>query len=180
VVLLGDHIKISKEGLRMPDVHAMHQDSSNSGKPEYIEGHMYGHVGAVITNGAVSRCLPLNMEKQSSPPRIKGTKKPDGATLVTQMVGLVHETAKSIDEPVVVALDAYFSSEPAWTAADGTVVETGERMVEIVTRAQTNTVAYTVPAQTAGKKNAVSPASTAKKSVYMDNFPIHPSLSEPL
>jgi hypothetical protein len=96
------------------------------------------------------------------------------------MLKLVHETAKSIASPVVVALDAYFSSKLAWAAADDTVTETGERMVEIVTRAQTNTVAYTVPARPAGKKNAVSPASTAKKSVYMDNFPTHPSLSAPL
>jgi hypothetical protein len=67
----------------------------------------------------------------------------------------------------------------AWAAADDTVTETGERMVEILTRAQTNTVAYTVPASPAGKKNPASPASTAKKSVYMDNFLIHPISSKP-
>jgi len=145
VVLLGDHIKISKEGGHMPDIEMHHQDSQNSGKPEYIAGHNYGQVSAVITNGAVSRSLPLMTELQKSPPRREGTKKPDGDTIVTQMVNLVHKTALSMEEPVVAALDAYFSSERAWAAADKTITETGEKLVEIVTRSQTNTVGYTVP-----------------------------------
>ena len=129
----------------MPDIEMHHQDSQNSGKPEYIAGHNYGQVSAVITNGTVSRSLPLMTELQLSPPRREGTKKPDGDTLVTQMVNLVHKTALSMKEPVVAALDAYFSSERAWAAADKTITETGERLVEIVTRSQTNTVGYTVP-----------------------------------
>ena len=113
VVLLGDHIKISKEGRYMPDIEMHHQDSQNSGKPEYIAGHNYGQVSAVITNGVVSRSLPLMTELQKSPPRKEGTKKPDGDTLVVQMVNLVHKTAQIMEEPVVAALDAYFSSECA-------------------------------------------------------------------
>ena len=145
IVLLGDHIKISKEGRRMPDIQTMHQESQNSGKAEYIEGHTYGHVSAVITNGKSSRSIPLITELQKSPPRKEGTKKPDGDTLVVQMVNLVYEAAKSIGKPVIAALDAYFSSRFAWATADKAISETGERLVEIVTRAQTNTVAYTVP-----------------------------------
>jgi len=152
VVLLGDHIKIPKEGSYMPDLEMLHQDSQNSGKPEYIAGHNYGHVSAVITNGKVSRSLPLMTEQQKSPPRQEGTKDPDGDTLVVQMVNLVHKTAQSLKEPIVVALDAYFSSERAWSAADKTITETGEKLVEIVTRAQTNTVGYTVPELSKTKK----------------------------
>jgi hypothetical protein len=143
VVLIGDHIKVSKEGLRMPGIEILHQDSQNSGKPSFIAGHNYGQVSAVITKNQVSRSIPLMTEIQSSPPRKEGSKKPDGETIVTQMVNLVHKTAKSITEPVVVALDAYFCSESAWAAAEKTVAENGERLVEIVTRAQTNSVAYT-------------------------------------
>jgi len=145
MVLLGDHSKIPKEGRHMPDTEMLHQDSQNSGKPEYISGHNYGQVSAVVTNGVVSRSFPLITELQKSPPRKEGTKKPDGDTLVTQMVKLVHKTAGSIKEPVVAALDAYFSSERAWAAADKTITKTGEKLVEIVTRAQTNTVGYAVP-----------------------------------
>ena len=152
VVLLGDHIKIPKEGCHMPDIEILHQDSQNSGKPEYITGHNFGQVSAVTTNGKVSRSLPLMTEQQKSPPRQEGTKDPDGDTLVVQMVNLVHKTAQSLKEPIVVALDAYFSSERAWSAADKTITETGEKLVEIVTRAQTNTVGYTVPELSKTKK----------------------------
>lgn len=145
VVVLGDHSKVSKEGRRMPDIQVLHQESENSGKATFIEGHTFGQVSAVITNGKVSRSLPLMTELQKSPPRKEGSKKPDGDTLVTQMLNLVHKAAKSIGEPVVAALDAYFSSEAAWVAADKTITASGDKLVEIVTRAQTNTVAYTVP-----------------------------------
>jgi hypothetical protein len=145
VVLLGDHCKISKEGLRMPGIQKMHQDSQNSGKPEFIEGHNYGQVSAVITNGSVVRSLPLLTELQASPKKIEGTKKKDGDSLVTQMITLTNRAAKAIGEPVYVALDAYYSSEVAWTAADKTIGEDGVKLVEIVTRAQSNTVAYRKP-----------------------------------
>ena len=146
-VLIGDHIKIPKEGCRMPDIQILHQDSQNSGKAEYIAGHNHGQVSAVITNGTESRSLPLITELQKSPPKVEGTNKPDGDTLVTQMVNLVHKAARAIGEPTVVAPDAYFSSKAAWEAADKTVAGDGKKLVEIVTRAQSNTVAFTTPIQ---------------------------------
>ena len=36
VIMLGDHSKVPKEGLRMPGIQTLHQESQNSGKPEYI------------------------------------------------------------------------------------------------------------------------------------------------
>jgi len=169
VVLLGDHSKVSKEGRHMPDVQMHHQESQNSGKPEYIAGHNYGQVSAVIANGAVSRSIPLMTELQKSPPKIEGTKKPDGDTLVTQMVNLVHKAAQSIREPVIVALDAYFSSSAAWLAADKPVTESGKKLIEIVTRAQTNTVGYTVPKPPNGKKRG-RPRKYGNKIVLYDLF----------
>jgi hypothetical protein len=132
VLVLGDHIKNSKEGLRMPGVQILHQDSQNSGKSEFIAGHNYGQVSAVITNGKVTRSIPLKTQLQESPPKQekKGKKeKNSDKSLVTQMIALVHETALSIKEPVVAALDAYFSSGVAWAAIGKTVTESGKRMV---------------------------------------------------
>ena len=145
VVLLGDHIKISKEGRHMPGIQTLHQESNNSAKPKFIEGHTFAQISAVITNGQVSRSLPLMTQRQESPQKEEDKKKKNENSLVVQMVNAVHETAKSLDQPVVAALDAYFSSESAWSTADKTIMETGERFVEIVTRAQTNTVAFTDP-----------------------------------
>jgi len=169
VVLLGDHTKVSKEGKYMPGIQTLHQESQNSGKPSYIEGHNFGQVCAVLTNGRINRGLPLMTEMQNSPPKKAGTNEPDGDTLVIQMVNLVHETAKSIGEPVVVALDAYFSSKNAWATADKTITATGERLVEIVTRAQTNTIGYTVPEKPKIKKRG-QPRKYGDRVVLYDLF----------
>ena len=146
IILLGDHIKISKEGRRMPGIQILHQDSENSGKGEYIEGHIYAQVRAVVTNGEAKRSLPLITEAQKSPPRIEGTKKPDGDTLVTQMVNLAGRAVNALgDEKVVIALDAYFSKASAFLAADKVVDENGNRHLEIVTRGRDDSVGYTIP-----------------------------------
>jgi hypothetical protein len=142
VVVLGDHSNESKEGLYMPGVQILHQDSQNSGKPEFISGHRYAHVSAVITKGSVMRSLPLKTELQESPLKEDAGNK---ESLVAQMIGLIDEVAQSIDEPVIAALDAYFCSSVALDAADKTMMESGERRVEIVTRAKTTTVAFEVP-----------------------------------
>lgn len=169
VVLLGDHSKVPKEGLRMPGIQKLHQDSQNSGKPEYIQGHNYAQVGAVITSGGISRSLPLMTELQASPKKIEGSKKKDGESLVSQMVTLTHKAAEAIGEPVYVALDAYFSSEVAWGAADRTVTEAGVKLVEIVTRAQTNTVGFTVP-EPPKKKKRGQPRIYGEKIVLYNGF----------
>ena len=143
VVVLGDHSNESKEGLYMPGVQIIHQDSQNSGKPEYIAGHRYAHVSAVTSKETVFRSLPLMTELQESPREQKG--KGNSESLVAQMIALVDEVARFINEPVIAALDAYFCSSVALESADKTMMESGERRVEIVTRAKTTTVAYEVP-----------------------------------
>lgn len=44
-VLVGDGVKQSKEGRRMPGVKKLFQESENSAKPQYIHGHMFGGLG---------------------------------------------------------------------------------------------------------------------------------------
>ena len=82
VILLGDHIKIPKEGRRMPGIQIMHQESENSGKGEYIEGHIHAQVSAVVSKDGTARSLPLMTARQQSPPRIEGTKSPMGIHLL--------------------------------------------------------------------------------------------------
>jgi len=143
VVLLGDHSNESKEGLHMPGVQILHQDSQNSGKPEFIAGHRYAHISAVLTQDGVSRSLPLRTQLQESPPK---EDKQNKESLVAQMVTLADQVARAMGEPSIIALDAYFCSGVALDAADGTAMDTGgTRRVEIVTRAKTTTVAYTAP-----------------------------------
>jgi len=166
VLTLGDHIKIGKEGRRMPGVTTHHQESDNSSKAEYIEGHIFAHVSAVATKGEVSRSIPLMSERQESPPRKEGSSKPDGDTLVTQMVNLAIRTAKCLAEPCVTALDAYFAKGSAFEAAAAAVSESGEQLVEIVTRAPTDTVGFTVPAPPPKPKRGQPPKYGDKIGLY--------------
>jgi len=145
VLFLADHLKMPKEGRRMPGVQILHQESQNSGKGEYIEGHIIAHVSAVATNGKEHRSIPLISERQESPPRIAGTKKPAGDTIVTQMANLVVEAAQGLKgEAAVVAADAYFAKATFFEATKA-VNASGERLIEVVTRAPTDTAAYTIP-----------------------------------
>lgn len=146
-IVAGDHIKISKEGRRMPDMTTMKQESDNSGKGEYIEGHMYGHTSAVIDRNETSRGLPLMTELHKSPPRIAGTKKPDGDTTVIQMIKLLGRTAQYMGEPIISPLDAYFSKCTAFETASALLMPDGRRSVHIVTRAQDNYVAFVPPSR---------------------------------
>lgn len=170
VLLLGDHIKMPKEGRRMPGVQILHQESQNSKKPEYIEGHTLGHISAVISSGKVSRSLPLISQRQESPPRIEGTNKPDGDTIVVQLVDLAVTAAKSfIDKKAIIALDAYFAKASAFETAAKALTNTGERLLEIVTRAPTDTVAYTVPVPPLKRKRG-NPRIYGDKIVLYDLF----------
>ena len=101
LVLLGDHIKIGKEGLRMPCIYKHHQDSQNSCKAEYIEGHNFGQISAVITNGGTSRAIGLMSEIQES------STKTGGESLVVQMVNQGGEVAHALKKPAILVLDAY-------------------------------------------------------------------------
>ncbi len=171
IVLLGDHIKIPKEGRRMPDVQIMHQDSENSGKGSYIEGHMYAQVCTVISKDEVSRSLPLMTERQQAPPKKEGTQEPDGDSLVTQMVQLVVKTVETLEDEAkaVVALDAYFSKAAAFLAADKAVNEDGKRRLEIVTRGRDDSVGYRSPSPRPKGKRGRTPL-YGEKVVLRDLF----------
>ncbi len=49
-ILVGDGVKQSKEGRRIPGVKKLFQESENSAKPEYIHRHMFGGLGILAGN----------------------------------------------------------------------------------------------------------------------------------
>ena len=63
-ILIGDGVKQSKEGKKMPSVKRLHQESENSGKAEYIFGHMFGFIGVLVGNTEKLFCLPLTASLQ--------------------------------------------------------------------------------------------------------------------
>jgi len=50
-LLVVDGSKAAKAGYKMPAVKLLHQESSNNTKPEYIMGHCWGAISALVTAG---------------------------------------------------------------------------------------------------------------------------------
>ncbi|MCX7841483.1 MAG: hypothetical protein N2489_00200 [Clostridia bacterium] len=63
MMLIGEHIKLSKEARHMPGVKKLHQESENAGKAEYILGHQNGMLG-ILSKGKTHQCIPLDIELQ--------------------------------------------------------------------------------------------------------------------
>ncbi len=58
-VLLGDGIKVAKEGKKMPAVKSLHQESDSNTKPEYIMGHSCQAVTILATAAKGFFAVPL-------------------------------------------------------------------------------------------------------------------------
>lgn len=69
-ILVGDGVKQSKEGKKMPCVKRLFQESENSSKPSYIYGHMFGAIGVLVGNAEKLFCVPLSMTIQDGVKRI--------------------------------------------------------------------------------------------------------------
>lgn len=140
-LLIGDGIKVSKEARKMPGVKRLHQDSNNSGKAEYIQGHHIGYVGLLVGCLSKAFCLPLQGELHEGISGLSDNPEQD-LTVVTRMAYLVLSIAKKIDRYCYVTLDAYFSTGPAFLAFQAVVNQKNEQIVHLITRAKSNYVAY--------------------------------------
>ena len=58
-VLVGDGIKIGKEGRKMPAVKSLHQESDSNTKPPYIMGHSCQALAALTSVGGYFFAVPL-------------------------------------------------------------------------------------------------------------------------
>ena len=60
VVMIGDGLKVGKEGKKMPAVKKLHQSSANNSKAPYIFGHSFQALG-LLTCGPLGQllCVPL-------------------------------------------------------------------------------------------------------------------------
>ncbi len=60
-VLIGDGVKQSKEGRKMPGVKRLKQESETQSKASYIYGHLWGRVEILIGTAEKTACLPLRL-----------------------------------------------------------------------------------------------------------------------
>ena len=98
-VLVGDGVKQSKEGRRMPGVKKLFQESENSAKPEYIHGHMFGGLGILAGSIHNWACIPLSLRLHDG---LKAARNWEGPHIpavshVVQMVDDAYRAAEAGD-----------------------------------------------------------------------------------
>ena len=125
------------------------QESEDSSKPQFIHGHMFGGIGAVIGNESNTFCIPLNLNIQDG---LKETASWDNGNLsssashVIQMIRNAHDISQTFAEDSYCVLDRYFLTVPA-LAELSTLNDGSAHRLDIITRAKNNCIAYEEPAQ---------------------------------
>jgi len=180
MMLVGDHIKVSKEARHMPGVKKLHQDSENAGKAEYIFGHQHGMLG-ILAEGKPHQCVPLDIELQDGideiaclsedtpAARAAWKKKQEENNSIMKMIHMAGRFAQSKAVKVIVLLDAFFASGDAFAVADRMNLEGGSQQVTLITRAKANTVAYEEP-ETVVRRGRGRPRKYGKKVMLRQVF----------
>ena len=144
-VLIGDGVKQSKEGRRMPGVKKLFQESENSAKPEHIHGHMFGGIGILVGSVRQWACIPLSIRLHDGLKAAAGWK---GACIcasshVVQMVEDAYRAACTLGDSLLL-LDRYFLTVPALEKL-AALNKNGNTRMEIVTKAKKSCVAFEKP-----------------------------------
>ena len=144
-VLVGDGVKQSKEGRRIPAVKGLFQESENSAKPAYIFGHMFGGLG--ILAGSIRRwaCIPLSIRLHDGLQAASSWKDAcvSSASHVVQMVQDAYRAASVLGDSILL-LDRYFLTVPALETLKS-LNKDGQVRMEIVTKAKRSCTAYEKP-----------------------------------
>ncbi|MCP4755807.1 MAG: transposase [Proteobacteria bacterium] len=150
---VGDGIKISKEAEKMPGMKRLHQESDNSGKSPFINGHHFGVIGTLAGLADKVFCIPLRAELhecvaalrelQNKPaPVVNGSEK---VSMTTLMASMAVDLAAGLTGGAILVLDAYFSVGPVFLVLKAATDSGGKRLIHLVTRAKSNVVAYEDP-----------------------------------
>ena len=144
-VLVGDGVKQSKEGRRIPGVKKLCQESENSAKPRFVHGHMFGGLGILAGSIRSMACIPLSIRLHDG---LQDTFGWEASTVscashVVQMVEDAYPAAGTFGNSILL-LDRYFLSVPALKKLQE--LTRGEKVhMEIVTKAKCNCTAFENP-----------------------------------
>ena len=139
IVIVGDGIKVAKQGKKMPGVKSLHQESESNSKAEYIMGHSFQAVSLLCKAGASVFAVPLTARIHEGIVLSNRSK----STLLDKMVNLLN--LLEIDEAYYFVADAYY--------ANGKIIKGMlEKNNHLISRAKTNVVAYEPYIDTGEKK----------------------------
>lgn len=139
MTLVGDGIKIGKEGKRMPGVKLLHQSSESNSKSEWIMGHSLQALSLLVQSSDRTVSVPLGCnihEGVRSGPRDKNT-------LLTKMSKMI------LDSEILKEDGAYFIADNYYCSGEfaKTLEEQG---IFLISRVRKNAVAYEDPGPYSG------------------------------
>ena len=102
LVLVGDGIKVGKQGRKMPGVKSLHQESESNTKAEYIMGHSFQAVSILVQSALSIFAVPLAARIHEG---IVETNR-DRRTLMDKMIALL--AIVDIEEPYYFVADRYY------------------------------------------------------------------------
>jgi hypothetical protein len=129
LVLVGDGIKVSKQGKKMPAVKLLHQPSESNSKAPYIMGHSFQAVS--ILAQAANSVFAVPLVARICEGVVLSNR--DRRTLLDKMIGLLALII--IHEPYYFVADAYYASQKV---VNGLVGQGNH----LICRAKSNAVAY--------------------------------------
>lgn len=148
-IMIGDGVKESKEGKKMPCVKKLHQGSENSSKPSYMFGHMFGAIGVLAGNLGKLFCVPLSIRIHDGTAQIKQWAGSEVAA-ESHVVRMIREACQIACHfgKFILLLDRYYLSVPGLTAWIQEELRAGRPLLSLVMRAKGNPAAYGEPVRT--------------------------------
>ena len=144
ILLVGDGIKVPKEGKKMPAVKALHQESDSNTKSAYIMGHSFQAVG--ILAGALNSVFAVPLVSRIHEGVVFSNR--NKTTLLDKMALLLDSLKLSV--PYYFIADAYYASRKIAKK----LINKGNHLI---TRVKSNAVAYLPAPQTQGPKKPGRP-----------------------
>ncbi|MGC9026144.1 MAG: transposase [bacterium] len=129
ILLVGDGLKVPKEGRKMPAVKKLHQESESNTKPSYIFGH-YCQAVAILA-GTVKSVFAVPLVSRIHDGVVFSNR--DTRTALDKMIQLI--ISLDIHEPFYFIADAYYASKKM---VHGLRAQSNH----LITRVKTNAVAY--------------------------------------
>jgi hypothetical protein len=150
LLLVGDGIKIPKEGKKMPAVKGLHQQSESNSKSPFIMGHSFQAIGILVR--ALNNVLAVPLVSRIHEGVVFSNR--DQRTLLDKMVSLIESL--EIREPFYLIADAYY--------ATGKIVKKllkkGDHLITLV---KSNAVAYYPASRNSQHKRRGRPRIYGKK-----------------
>ena len=137
-VYVGDGIKVAKEGLKMPGVKGLHQESEDVSKPEWFRGHYFSAFGLLLGSAQALFLVPIIIQMHDG---IEPLEADADGTLVDKMATLCVQFAV---RDSYVLLDAYY-------AASNVLQPFREYGLYLISRVRISSVAYGLFSPVPGK-----------------------------